>query len=202
MLENKYNFVPTKEEGGFDMKRRYKAATAIVLVMLVISIGLNIVLAGNQQADPGSDQDPLVSKSYVDAVFSQLSSKVQLLLDQYDAMKGLLSQMSANLTEQEKTIKALHEELNAIKSVVGESGTATQGGGSTPANPPASAKKAVVNVDVLNVRSGPGTTSAIVAKIVKNETVTIISQSGDWYKITTSKGKTGYVMGKYVTLKK
>lgn len=184
------------------MKRRYKAVAAIVLVMLVISVGLNIVLAGNQQADPGSDQDPIVSKSYVDAVFSQLSSKVQLLLDQYDAMKGLLSQMSANLAEQEKTIKALNEELSAIKSVVGEAGTTSPGGGGTPANPPASAKKAVVNVAVLNVRSGPGTSSAIIAKIVKNETVTIISQSGDWYKITTSKGKTGYVMGKYVTLKK
>ena len=40
------------------MKRRYKAVAAIVLVMLVISVGLNIVLAGNQQADrlrPGPD---------------------------------------------------------------------------------------------------------------------------------------------------
>lgn len=183
------------------MRRRYKAAAAVVLILLVISIGLNIALAGNQQADPGSDQDPIVSKSYVDAVFSQLSSKVQLLLDQYDAMKGLLSQMSAKLTEQEKTIKVLHEELNAIKSVTGEQGTASPGGVGTPANPPASASKAVVNVAVLNVRSGPGTSSAIIAKIAKNETVTIISKKGDWYKITTSNGKTGYVMGKYVTLK-
>jgi uncharacterized protein HemX len=185
------------------MKRGYKVAAVAVLVMLVISIGLNIALAGNQQADPGSDQDPIVSKSYVDAVFSQLSSKVQLLLEQYDAMKGLLSQVSAKLAEQEKTIKALSDELNTLKSGM-PAGTSSQGtstGGGASTDQPAQTK-AVVNVAVLNVRSGPGTSHAIVTKVVKNETVTIISKSGDWYKITTSRGQNGYVMGKYVTLKK
>lgn len=185
------------------MKRRYKAAVAAVIVMLVISVGLNIALAVNQQADPGSDQDPIVSKSYVDAVFSQLSSKVQLLLDQYDAMKGLLSQMSAKLAEQEKTIKALRDELNALKSGI-PTGTSNQGsstGGGTTPGQPAQTSKAVVNVDVLNVRSGPGTSYTRIAQVVKNETLTIVSKSGDWYKITTPRGQTGYVMGKYVTLK-
>jgi hypothetical protein len=181
-----------KRKGGSDMKRRHKVVAAAVLILLVISIGLNIALAGNQQADPGSDQDPIVSKSYVDAVFSQLSTKVQLLLDQYDAMKNLLSQMSAKLAEQEKTIKALHDELNAIKSGI-PAGTPSQ---------PEQTSKAVVNVAVLNVRSGPGTSYSIICKIVRNETVTIVSKSGDWYKITTSRGQTGYVMGTYVTLKK
>jgi uncharacterized protein HemX len=133
-----------KRKGGSDMKRRHKVVAAAVLILLVISIGLNIALAGNQQADPGSDQDPIVSKSYVDAVFSQLSTKVQLLLDQYDAMKNLLSQMSAKLAEQEKTIKALHDELNAIKSGI-PAGAPSQ---------PEQTSKAVVNVAVLNVRSG------------------------------------------------
>ncbi|MGE5613783.1 MAG: SH3 domain-containing protein [Bacillota bacterium] len=186
------------------MKRRYKVAAVIVIVMLAVSIGLNIALAGNQQADPGSDQDPIVSKSYVDAVFTQLSPKVQLLLEQYDAMKSLSTQMAAKLTEQEKTIKALRDELNALKSGIPASSSSqgTSTGGSTSSGQPEQTSKAVVNVAVLNVRSGPGTTTSIIAKLVKNETVTIISKSGDWYKIKTSKGQTGYVMGKYVTLQK
>lgn len=186
------------------MKRRYKVAAVIVIVMFAASIGLNIALAGNQQAEPGSDQDPIVSKSYVDAVFSQLSSKVQLLLDQYDAMKGLLSQMTAKLTEQENTIKALRDELNALKSGLpaSTSGQGSSTGGGTSSGQPAQTSTAVVNVAVLNLRSAPNTTSSIVAKLVKNETVTIVSKTGDWYKVTTSRGQNGYVMGKYVTIKK
>jgi len=58
-----------------------------------------------------------------------------------------------------------------------------------------------VNVDVLNVRQQTNTTSKILVQVVKNETLTIVSKHGDWYKITTSKGVTGYVMAKFVTVK-
>lgn len=184
------------------MKRRIKAMVTVLILLLVLSVGLNIVLAGNQGAEPGSDQDPIVSKSYVDAAISQLASKIQLLLEQNDALKSQNEQMATRLTSQEQSIKALQEELKLTSAAPSTPAAGTGGSAGTAANPPASIGKGVVNTAVLNLRSQPNTTSSIIGKLLKNETVTLISKSGDWYKITTAKGTTGYVMGKFVTVKK
>lgn len=181
------------------MKRRLKITTVTVLILLVISLGLNIVFAVNQGAEPGSDQDPIVSKSYVDAAVAQLMEKIQSLEKQNDELK--------------KTVSTLKEELKTVKSGTaagtGSSPTGSAGNtgnsgdaGNSATKPPASLGKAAVNTAVLNLRSQPNTTSPIAGKLLMNETVTLVSKSGDWYKVTTSKGKTGFVMGKFVTIKK
>ena len=59
--------------------------------------------------------------------------------------------------------------------------------------------------DVLNVRTGPGRNYALMGTISYNTSVTIISQSGEWYKITGVIGnttQTGYVHRDYVQLDK
>lgn len=58
-------------------------------------------------------------------------------------------------------------------------------------------KSAVVNANVLNVRSKPNTSGAVVASIVKNTLVTVYTESNGWY--LTNKG--GWVSGKYVAIK-
>lgn len=190
------------------MKRRYKITIVSFILLLVISLSLNIVSAVGQGAEPGSDQDPIVSKSYVDAAIAQLSIKVQSLLDQNNVLTNQNAQLTTRLTTQEQLVKALQDELKAVKTSVaagaGNAGGAgnTGGTGNTGTNQPASIGKATVNVAALNVRSQPNTTSAIVAKVLLNETVTLVSKAGDWYKITTSKGTSGYVMSKFVTIKK
>ena len=86
------------------MKRRSKFAAATIMIVMVISLSLNIVFAINQSAIPGSEQDPIVSKSYVDAAFEQLSSKVQTLFDE----------LNSKIAEQDKKIKALEAEIAAL----------------------------------------------------------------------------------------
>jgi len=195
------------------MKPHFKAIVAAGLILLIMSVGMNIVFAVNSNAEPGSDQDPIVSKSYVDAAIAQLTAKMQLLTDQNNSLKSQNDQLSTRLTAQEQTIKTLQDGLNSLKSGTSTTppktpgtGTGTSGNtGSTGTKPPAttttSLGKAVVNTAVLNMRSQPNTTSSIVVKLVKNETVTLVSKTGDWYKITTANGKTGYVMAKFVTKK-
>jgi uncharacterized protein YgiM (DUF1202 family) len=189
------------------MKLRFKITSTAVIILLVISLSLNIVSAVNPTAVPGSDQDPIVSKSYVDAAFKELSMQIQMLVEQNDILKSQNTQLSTALTNQEKTIKALQDEINALKSGTtpvktdpsantGSSGTKTE-----DPKAPATLGKGVVNTAVLNLRAQPNTNSAILAKLVKNETVTILEKSNGWYKITTSKGKTGYVLGTLITLK-
>ncbi|HOQ06298.1 MAG TPA: SH3 domain-containing protein [Clostridiales bacterium] len=181
------------------MKFRSKFAAATIMLVLVISLSLNIVSAINQTAIPGSDQDPLVSKSYVDAAFEQLSSRIQTLLTKND-------ELTNKIAEQEKQIKALQAELNALKS-----GTAadpapsggSNGGKTGEQQQPAAQLKGVVNVAALNLREKPNTSSRKLGTLYKNETITILSDEGNgWYKVKTSKGTTGYVFATYVTVKK
>ena len=60
----------------------------------------------------------------------------------------------------------------------------------------------VVNADVLNVRSGAGTSNSVLDKLYMNAKVEIISQVGNWYNIKYTKNgatKTGYVAAEYIT---
>ncbi|WP_226679005.1 C40 family peptidase [Mesobacillus jeotgali] len=57
-----------------------------------------------------------------------------------------------------------------------------------------------VNSGSLNMRNKPATSGKIVAKLPKNQLVTVSSQSKGWAKVS-SKGKTGYVSSKYIAPK-
>ncbi|KSU85931.1 mannosyl-glycoprotein endo-beta-N-acetylglucosamidase [Fictibacillus enclensis] len=72
----------------------------------------------------------------------------------------------------------------------------------SPAPKPSEPETVVRFVDVdasssLNVRSGPGTTFAVVTKLARDTAVTLLSQSGSWSKISAN-GKTGYVSTSYL----
>lgn len=186
------------------MKRRYKIFTAAVLIILAISLSLNIVSAVTQNAEPGSDQDPIVSKSYVDAAVNQLSSKVQSLLDEIGKLKTQNTQMAAEMT-------ALKAELKTVKAGTAGSGSAgsgtsgsdgstgTSGGTSTA---PTTLGTGVIKPAVVNLRAQPNTTSTIMGKLLQNNTVTLISKTGNWYQVKTAGGKTGYVREDLLTVKK
>lgn len=50
----------------------------------------------------------------------------------------------------------------------------------------------------LNVRSGPSTDYAVIAKLKNGTTVKVSGSSGSWYKVEYTAGKTGYVSGQYL----
>lgn len=50
----------------------------------------------------------------------------------------------------------------------------------------------------LNVRSAPTTSSAVIASLYKDETVTLIQRSGDFWKIEYANGIYGYASAQYV----
>ena len=54
-----------------------------------------------------------------------------------------------------------------------------------------------VNTNELNLRDGASTSSNIITKLNKNETLNIIEETGDWYKVSY-KNYTGYVSKKYL----
>ena len=52
----------------------------------------------------------------------------------------------------------------------------------------------------LNVRSQPSSGSAVVAQVKKGSYITLISKSGDWWKVEYAKGKQGYCHADYITI--
>ena len=193
------------------MKRGFKITAVTIILLLVISLSLNWVFAVSQGAEPGSDQDPIISKSYVDAAVAQLTAGMQKLQEQIDTLKTENTQLTTKLTAQEQSNKLLLDQLNALKADIaagkatsGSTGSTGKTGGAadTGTKPPASIGKATVNTAVLNIRKQPNTTSAIMAKAAMGESLTLVSKSGGWYKVTTSKGISGYVMASLITIKK
>ncbi len=50
----------------------------------------------------------------------------------------------------------------------------------------------------LNVRSAPNTSSAVIASLYKDETVTLLQKNGDFWKIEYANGAYGYASAQYV----
>jgi uncharacterized protein YgiM (DUF1202 family) len=71
--------------------------------------------------------------------------------------------------------------------------------GAGEGEPETPASGGYVNVSVLNLRSGAGTSNAIVEKMLLGETVTILDHSGAWYQVKHH-GTVGWAHGDYLTL--
>ena len=85
------------------------------------------------------------------------------------------------------------------------SSTASSGGissGSLSAKLPSSYDAAAVMTrtaaGAVNLRSGAGTGYASVAKLSRGDKLAVTGKSGDWYKVCTFSGKTGYIRKDYV----
>lgn len=65
----------------------------------------------------------------------------------------------------------------------------------------ATTPQAVVSADALNVRSGPGTTFAVIDVVHSGDELPITGQSGTgWLRVTLSSGSTGWINGTYVVV--
>lgn len=62
-------------------------------------------------------------------------------------------------------------------------------------------KTAVISEDVVNVRSGPGTSYSVLTKVGKGDTYQVLSQSSDWYQISINNETAGWVAGWVVTVR-
>lgn len=61
-------------------------------------------------------------------------------------------------------------------------------------------EQAIVNVDKLNIRSGPSTSDDIIGGFKLDDEVDLISIKDGWYKIELEDGKIAWTNGQYITL--
>ncbi|MCL6634886.1 MAG: N-acetylmuramoyl-L-alanine amidase [Peptococcaceae bacterium] len=76
----------------------------------------------------------------------------------------------------------------------GQAPPADSGGGG------AGSKVALVTGSVVNVRSGPGTSNTVVGQVSQGDSLPVLEQSGDWYRVKLASGGTGWVAGWLVSV--
>lgn len=57
-----------------------------------------------------------------------------------------------------------------------------------------------VSASVLNLRSDPGTSSKVIGSMSRGDKLSILESSGDWLKVKTSAGETGWAFSQYIAL--
>lgn len=59
-----------------------------------------------------------------------------------------------------------------------------------------------VSASVLNLRNNPGTSSKVIGSMTRGDKLSILESSGDWLKVKTSEGDTGWAFSRYIALSK
>ncbi len=58
-----------------------------------------------------------------------------------------------------------------------------------------------VNANSLNLREGPATTYLVLETLNRNDKITILDQNGQWLRVRSPQGKTGYVLATYISFR-
>jgi N-acetylmuramoyl-L-alanine amidase len=61
-------------------------------------------------------------------------------------------------------------------------------------------RSAVVTGSTVNVRGGPGTTNSIINQVAQGDSLPVLEQSGDWFRVKLQNGSTGWVAGWLVSV--
>lgn len=102
----------------------------------------------------------------------------------------------ANTNDIVNTTNTSKSEENTIKKDTNTSNTTNTSASESSIN-----KTGYINVETANVREEPSKTSKIVYRLDLNDVINIISEQGEWYKITNTEIKEGYISKLLVTIK-
>jgi N-acetylmuramoyl-L-alanine amidase len=87
-------------------------------------------------------------------------------------------------------------------SLLSVSGSAAGQAVSNASTAPAAIGQAVVKGTTLNLRSGPGTSYKQTGRLSQGAVLQVLEKSGDWYRVKTSAGATGWVAAWLVAVNK
>ncbi|MFZ7101401.1 MAG: SH3 domain-containing protein [Peptococcaceae bacterium] len=184
----------------------YRVKVFIPILMIALIAGIligNSVLAGGPS--PGSKEDPLVTKAFVESTLSNQVSQLQQQVVQLQAEADTLRQQVAFL-EDKVGAKAPVQSQQPVQNNGGQSSNGQNSGPSqeqTDTQPQTTQKVAYVQQsnNYVNVRSGPGTNYDIVAKADKGSKMIILDEQGEWYRVKLADGRLAWVANWVVDVK-
>lgn len=181
------------------------------IISIVVGFTLSKTVVANSPT-PGSSEDPVVSKSYVDKAvqdrIQELESKVAELTVQSQALQNTINDLQAKIGKGTVTKPGTGTTKPGSGTTTPGTGTTNPGSGTTT-SPDDSlvGKKCYVRASgtVVNTRQDAGTRFPIVKKVEKGEAMTILGIKKDgsdvWYRVTLEDGTTAYVASWVVEVK-
>ena len=152
-----------------------KGGIIMLVIAAIVFCGLGFVIGQLVQAasvpPPGSKEDPLVSKSYVNTLVTERTADLQ---NQLDELMAQFLAMGGNLNG-----SIVDDDDDTNTSVV------------TP--PPPTHTSVKITASSVNVRSQPNTNGSIVGNLSNGDVVDYLGEEGDFYKIKMPDGQEGYV---------
>lgn len=142
---------------------------ALVCVSLGFVVGQVVQATGNQ---PGSENDPLVSQSYVEKV---LGEKMSVLQTKIDELEAEVSQLKGGGT------------------VSGNDGTDTSSGGNTTGTSTNTGKMVQVTSNNVNIREEPSTDSAKIGSANTSTRLKYLGEQDGWYKVQVTDSMEGWI---------
>jgi uncharacterized protein YgiM (DUF1202 family) len=160
-----------------------KKGAVILIVVAIVCVGVGFAVGYVVQAafnSPGSENDPLVSQSYVETIVGERTATLQTQIEE------------------------LQTQLDALQGGSAPTNTSTNNNNNSSSNSTNNStsndKTVTVTGTSVNVRAEANASSSIVASTVKGDKLTYISTEGDWYKVKLSNGTTGYIASWLATL--
>lgn len=157
-----------------------KMAMAIIAVFVCILIGF-IIGQGVHALNtlPGDADDPVVTQSYVE---TQLGERLATLTTRIEELEAEVASLKGTATPSTTTPGTTTPSTTTPSTTTPSTNTSTT---------------LTITGNTLRVRTGPGTNYEVVTSLAKGDKVTKLGQDGEWYRIQTSDGKTGYISSQY-----
>lgn len=163
-------------------KPNAKGQVALMIIAAVVCVVIGFI--GGQFAEalntlPGDADDPVVTQSYVETTLGERLATLTTRIEELEAEVASLKGTGTATTTPSTTTPTTTTPTTTTPSTSNTSTTLT------------------VTGNTLRVRTGPGTNYEVVASLSKGEKVTKLGVEGDWYRVQTSDGKTGYISSQY-----
>lgn len=173
-----------------------KGRAAILVVAAMVFLTVGFVIGQMVQAAgvvPGSADDPLVAKSYVEEAVKKQVSNLQEKIDQLQSKVTALEEQLASLSGGGGTPAADDQGSS------GDTDSSDNSGDSQAQT--ADGQAVVVVADTANIRSGPGTNYDKVITLVKGDSASFLGDENGWYRLRLSDGREGWVANWLVQVK-
>lgn len=178
------------------------------IVSIIAGFALSKTVVANSPT-PGSSEDPVVSKSYVDQAvqgqIKELESKIAELTVQSQALQSTINDLQTKINKGTSPKPSTGTTTPKPSTTTPGTGTTTPGSSTTtpPAGDSVIGKKAYAKADNTNIRESPNGNK--VKQISKGDSMVILeikkTGSETWYRITLEDGTTAYVASWVVEVK-
>jgi len=173
-----------------------KGRVAILVMSAVVFLTAGFVIGQMVQAVgtiPGTADDPLVAKSYVEEAVAE---QVEDLQDTIAALEDKVAALEAQLDGRPAPAPVV------TSPAPDDSGNDNNDDSSSDDNDSSavSGKTMTVIAESCNVRSGPGTSYAKVITLLMGDQGTVLGEENGWYRVKTNAGQEGWVANWLVEL--